>query len=137
MIDTFELKDSFGVLSLLFNDKEKYKDHPVLKQLGELKTHPLYICHPAYVNTVYRTYEEPIPPDRILGIVDNINLKADQTFDIDVIYAEYLTPNALQETDKEFIIYPVYMTNKLLEEGTLLTDPSCIQKLTCFFAKEA
>lgn len=31
MIDTFELKDSFGVLSLLFNDKEKYKDHPVLK----------------------------------------------------------------------------------------------------------
>ena len=31
MKDNFKLKDSFGILSLLINDKEKYKDHPVLK----------------------------------------------------------------------------------------------------------
>lgn len=31
MIGTFELKDSFGVLSLLFNDKEKYKKSSCFK----------------------------------------------------------------------------------------------------------
>ncbi len=43
MKDIFPLVDSFGILSLLFSNKEKYKDHPVLKQIEELSTKPLYV----------------------------------------------------------------------------------------------
>ena len=45
MKDIFTLVDSFGILSLLFSNKEKYKDHPVLKQIEELSTKPLYVVY--------------------------------------------------------------------------------------------
>lgn len=132
---TFELKDSFGVLSLLFSDKEKYKDHPVLKRIEELPNKPLYIFHNS--ETLYKSYhdKEPISIDDILTVVSNITQTVDNTFQIETNPSECLMPNCLYEIEDPTIL-PVYIT-KLpdLEPGTIFSenDLDTVMSLVGFF----
>ena len=72
MKDIFPLVDSFGILSLLSSNKEKYKDHPVLKQIEELSTKPLYVVFNGEALVKCIQYKQPIPVDSIEAIANGI-----------------------------------------------------------------
>jgi len=135
MKNTFKLKDTFGVLSLLFSDKEKYKDHPVLKRIEELPNKPLYIFHDS--ETLYKSFhdKEPAPIDSIKAIVNNITQAEDNTFQIETTPSECLMPNCLYEIEDPTIL-PVYLTKMPnLEPGTIVQegDLDLIVSLAGFF----
>ena len=135
MKDTFKLKDSFGVLSLLFNDKEKYKDHPVLKQIEELSTKPLYVVYNGEALMKSIRYGQPIPVDSIQAIANSITQSEDNTFQIEVTSSECLMPNTLYETENP-VIMPLYLTKgPSLEEGVKLQedDLDLVVSLAGFF----
>ena len=135
MKDNFKLKDSFGVLSLLFNDKEKYKDHPVLKRIEELPNKPLYIFHDSEV--LYKSIrdKEPTSIDDILTVVSNITQTEDNAFQIETTPSECLMPNCLYKIEDPTIL-PVYIT-KLpnLEPGIIFNkdDLDSVMSLVGFF----
>lgn len=135
MKDNFQLRDSFGILSLLFSNKEKYKDHPVLKQIEELSTKPLYVVYnsEALMNCV--RYGHPIPVDSIQAIANSITQSEDNTFQIEVTPSECLMPNTLYETENP-VIMPLYLTKGFsLEEGVKLQedDSDLVVSLVGFF----
>ncbi len=138
MKDNFKLKDSFGILSLLFSDKEKYKDHPVLKRIEELPNKPLYIFHNSEV--LYRSirYNEPAPIDSIKAVVNNIIQTEDNVFQVETSTSECLMPNSLYEIEDPTIL-TVYIT-KLpdLEPGTIFNedDLNSVMSLVGFFLSE-
>lgn len=135
MKDNFKLKDSFGILSLLINDKEKYKDHPVLKQIEELSTKPLYVVYNSETLMKCVRYGHPIPVDSIQAIANNIIQSEDNTFQIEVIPSECLMPNTLYETENP-VIMPSYITKgPSLEPGTVIQedDLDLVVSLSGFF----
>lgn len=135
MKDTFQLRDSFGILSLLFSNKEKYKDHPVLKQIEELSTKPLYVVYNGEALMKSIRYGQPIPVDSIQAIANNITQSEDNTFDIGVTPSECLMPNTLYETINP-VIMPLYLTKgPSLEEGVRLQedDLDLVVSLAGFF----
>lgn len=122
MKNTFKLKDSFGILSLLFNDKEKYKDHPVLKQIEELSTKPLYVVYNSEALMKCVRYGHPIPVDSIQAVANSITQSEYNTFQIEVTPSECLMPNTLYETINP-VIMPLYLTKgPSLEEGVKLQE---------------
>ena len=138
MKDNFKLKDSFGILSLLFSNKEKYKDHSVLKQIEELSTKPLYVVYnsEALMNCV--RYGHHIPVDSIQAIANSITQSEDNTFQIEVIPSECLMPNTLYETENP-VIMPLYLTKMPnLESGTVIQedDLDLVVSLAGFFLAE-
>lgn len=139
MKDIFTLVDSFGILSLLFNNKEKHKDHPVLKRIEELPNKPLYIFHDSEV--LYKSIrdKEPTSIDDILTVVSNITQTEDNAFQIETTPSECLMPNYLYEIEDPTIL-PVYIT-KLpdLEPGTIFNEDdldSVISLAGFFLSKE-
>lgn len=138
MKDTFQLRDSFGVLSLLFSNKEKYKDHPVLKQIGELPSKPLYVVYNGEVLMKCVRYGHPIPVDSIEAIANGITQSEDNTFVIEVTPSECLMPNTLYETANP-VIAPLYITKiPSLKEGDKLQedDLDLVVSLAGFFLAE-
>lgn len=138
MKDTFQLKDSFGVLSLLFSNKEKYKDHPVLKQIGELPSKPLYVVYNGEALMKCVRYGRPIPVDSIEAIANGITQSEDNTFVIEVTPSECLMPNTLYETANP-VIAPLYITKiPSLKEGDKLQedDLDLVVSLAGFFLAE-
>lgn len=135
MTDTFELKDSFGIFSLLFSDKEKYKDHPVLKQIEQLPTKPLYVVYNSEALMKCVRYGHPIPVDSIQAVVNNIIQSEGNTFQIEVTPSEGLMPNTLYETANP-VIMPLYITKgPSLEPGTVIQegDLDLVLSLAGFF----
>lgn len=135
MKNTFKLKDSFGILSLLFGNKEKYKDYPVLKQIEELSTKPLYVVYNGESLMKSIRYGQPIPVDSIQAITNNITQSEDNTFQIEVTPSECLMPNTLYETENP-VIMPLYLTKgPSLEEGVNLQedDLDLVVSLVGFF----
>nr|DAS66389.1 MAG TPA: hypothetical protein [Bacteriophage sp.] len=135
MKDNFKLKDSFGILSLLFSNKEKYKDHSVLKQIEELSTKPLYVVYNSEALMKCVRYGHPIPVDSIQAIANSITQSEDNTFQIEVTPSECLMPNTLYET-KNPIIMPLYLTKMPnLESGTVIQedDLDLVVSLAGFF----
>lgn len=135
MKDNFKLKDSFGILSLLINDKEKYKDHPVLKQIEELSTKPLYVVYNSEALMKCVRYGHPIPVDSIQAIANSIIQSEDNTFQIEVTPSECLMPNTLYETENP-VIMPLYITKgPSLEPGTVIQedDLDLVVSLSGFF----
>lgn len=135
MKNTFELKDSFGILSLLFSNKEKYKDHPVLKQIEELSTKPLYVVYNSEALMKCVRYGHPIPVDSIQAVANNITQSEDNTFQIEVTPSECLMPNTLYETENP-VIMPLYLTKiPNLESGTVIQedDLDLVVSLAGFF----
>lgn len=135
MKDNFQLKDSFGILSLLFSNKEKYKDHPVLKQIEELSTEPLYVVYNSEVLMKCVRYGHPIPVDSIQAVANGITQSEDNTFQIEVTHSECLMPNTLYETENP-IIMPLYLTKMPnLEPGTVIQedDLDLVVSLAGFF----
>lgn len=135
MKDNFKLKDSFGILSLLINDKEKYKDHPVLKQIEELSTKPLYVVYNSEALMKCVRYGHPIHVDSIQAIANNIIQSEDNTFQIEVTPSECLMPNTLYETENP-VIMPLYITKgPSLEPGTVIQedDLDLVVSLSGFF----
>lgn len=135
MKDIFTLVDSFGILSLLFGDKEKYKDHPVLKQIEELPTKPLYVVYNGEALMKCVRYGQPIPVDSIQAIANSITQSEDNTFQIEVAPSEYLMPNTLYETENP-VIMPLYLTKMPnLEPGTVIQedDLDLVVSLAGFF----
>ena len=138
MKNTFQLKDSFGILSLLFSNKEKYKDHPVLKQIEELSTKPLYVVFNSVALTKCVRYGHPIPVDSIQAVANSITQSEDNTFQIEVTPSECLMPNTLYETAYP-VIMPLYITNiPSLKEGDKLQedDLDLVVSLAGFFLSE-
>lgn len=138
MKDTFQLRDSFGILSLLFSNKEKYKDHPVLKQIEELPTKPLYVVYNSEALMKCVRYGHPIPVDSIQAMASSITQSEDNTFQIEVTPSECLMPNTLYETENP-VIMPLYITNiPSLKEGDRLQedDLDLVVSLTGFFLAE-
>lgn len=138
MKDTFQLKDSFGVLSLLFSNKEKYKDHPVLKQIEELPSKPLYVVYNGEALMKCVRYGHPIPVDSIEAIANGITQSEDNTFVIEVTPSECLMPNTLYETANT-VIAPLYITKiPSLKEGDKLQedDLDLVVSLVGFFLAE-
>lgn len=138
MKDTFQLKDSFGVLSLLFSNKEKYKDHPVLKQIEELPSKPLYVVYNGEALMKCVRYGHPIPVDSIQAIANGITQSEDNTFVIEVAPSECLMPNTLYETANP-VIAPLYITKiPSLKEGDKLQedDLDLVVSLAGFFLAE-
>lgn len=122
MKDNFKLKDSFGILSLLINDKEKYKDHPVLKQIEQLPTKPLYVVYNSEDLMRCVRYGHPIPVDSIQAVANNITQSEGNTFQIEVTPSEGLMPNTLYETANP-VIMPLYITKgPSLEPGTVIQE---------------
>ena len=135
MKDDFQLKDSFGILSLLFSNKEKYKDHPVLKQIEELSTKPLYVVYNSEALMKCVRYGHPIPVDSIQAVANSITQSEDNTFQIEVTSSECLMPNTLYETENP-IIMPLYLTKMPnLESGTVIQedDLDLVVSLVGFF----
>lgn len=135
MKNTFKLKDSFGILSLLFSNKEKYKDHPVLKQIEELSTKPLYVVYNSEALMKCVRYGHPIPVDSIQAVANSITQSEDNTFQIGVTPSECLMPNTLYETENPVIV-PLYLTKgSSLEEGIKLQedDLDLVVSLAGFF----
>lgn len=135
MKNTFELKDSFGILSLLFSNKEKYKDHPVLKQIEELSTKPLYVVYNSEALMKCVRYGHPIPIDSIQAIANRITQSEDNTFQIEVTPSECLMPNTLYETENP-VIMPLYLTKMPNSEpGTVIQedDLDLVVSLAGFF----
>ena len=135
MKDTFQLRDSFGILSLLFSNKEKYKDHPVLKQIEELSTKPLYVVYNGAALTKSIQYQQPFPVDSIQATANSITQSEDNTFDIVVTPSEGLMPNTLYETVNP-VIMPLYLTKgPSLEPGTIVQedDLDLVVSLAGFF----
>lgn len=138
MKDTFQLRDSFGILSLLFSNKEKYKDHPVLKQIEELSTKPLYVVYNSEALMKCVRYGHPIPVDSIQAVANNITQSEDNTFVIEVTPSECLMPNTLYETANP-VIAPLYITKiPSLKEGDKLQedDLDLVVSLAGFFLVE-
>ena len=138
MKDTFQLRDSFGILSLLFSNKEKYKDHPVLKQIEELSTKPLYVVYNGEALTKCVRYGHPIPVDSIQAVTNSITQSEDNSFVIEVTPSEGLMPNTLYETINP-VIMPLYLTKgPSLEEGVKLQedDLDLVISLAGFFLAE-
>ena len=138
MKNTFQLRDSFGILSLLFSNKEKYKGHPVLKQIEELSTKPLYVVFNGEALTKCVRYGHPIPVDSIQAVANSITQSEDNTFQIEVIPSECLMPNTLYETANP-VIMPLYITNiPSLKEGDKLQedDLDLVISLAGFFLAE-
>ena len=135
MKDIFTLVDSFGILSLLFSNKEKYKDHPVLKRIEELSTKPLYVVYNGEALVKCIQYRLPIPVDSIEAIANGITQSEDNAFQIEVTPSEYLMPNILYETVNP-VIEPLYITNiPSLKEGDKLQedDLDLVVSLAGFF----
>ncbi len=135
MKDDFQLKDSFGILSLLFSNKEKYKDHPVLKQIEELSTKPLYVVYNSEALMKCVRYGHPIPVDSIQAVANSITQSEDNTFQIEVTPSECLMPNTLYETENP-VIMPLYLTKMPnLESGTVIQedDLDLVVSLAGFF----
>ena len=135
MKDNFKLKDSFGILSLLFSNKEKYKDHPVLKQIEELSTKPLYVVYNSEALMKCVRYGHPIPVDSIQAVANSITQSEDNTFQIEVTPSECLMPNTLYETENP-VIMPLYLTKMPnLESGTVIQedDLDLVVSLAGFF----
>lgn len=135
MKDNFQLKDSFGILSLLFSNKEKYKDHPVLKQIEELSTKPLYVVYNSEALMKCVRYGYPIPVDSIQAVANSITQSEDNTFQIEVTPSECLMPNTLYETENP-VIMPLYLTKMPnLEPGTVIQedDLDLVVSLAGFF----
>nr|DAX86816.1 MAG TPA: hypothetical protein [Caudoviricetes sp.] len=135
MKDIFTLVDSFGILSLLFSNKEKYKDHPVLKQIEELSVKPLYVVYNGEALMKCVRYGHPIPVDSIQAIANNIIQSEDNTFQIEVAPSECLMPNTLYETENP-VIMPLYITKiPNLESGTVIQedDLDLVVSLAGFF----
>ena len=135
MKDNFQLKDSFGILSLLFSNKEKYKDHPVLKQIEELSTKPLYVVYNSEALMKCVRYGHPIPVDSIQAIANSITQSEDNTFQIEVTPSECLMPNTLYEIENP-VIMPLYFTKMPnLEPGTVIQedDLDLVVSLAGFF----
>lgn len=135
MKDNFQLKDSFGILSLLFSNKEKYKEHPVLKQIEELSTKPLYVVYNSEALMKCVRYGHPIPVDSIQAVANNITQSEDNTFQIEVTPSECLMPNTLYETENP-VIMPLYLTKMPnLEPGTVIQedDLDLVVSLAGFF----
>jgi len=138
MKDIFTLVDSFGILSLLFSNKEKYKDHPVLKRIEEMPTKPLYVVYNGTALTKCVRYGHPIPVDSIEAIANGITQSEDSTFSIEVTPLECLMPNTLYETPNP-VIMPLYITNiPSLKEGDKLQkdDLDLVISLAGFFLAE-
>lgn len=138
MKDNFQLKDSFGILSLLFSNKEKYKDHPVLKQIEELSTKPLYVVYNSEALMKCVRYGHPIPVDSIQAIANSITQSEDSTFQVEVTPSECLMPNTLYETENP-VIMPLYLTKMPnLEPGTVIQedDLDLVVSLAGFFLAE-
>lgn len=138
MKDTFQLKDSFGVLSLIFSNKEKYKDHPVLKQIEELPSKPLYVVYNGEALMKCVRYGRPIPVDSIQAVANGITQSEDNTFVIEVAPSECLMPNTLYETANP-VIAPLYITKiPSLKEGDKLQedDLDLVVSLAGFFLAE-
>ena len=135
MTDTFELKDSFGILSLLFSDKEKYKDHPVLKQIEQLPTKPLYVVYNSEALMKCVRYGHPIPVDSIQAVANDITQSEGNTFQIEVTPSEGLIPNTLYETANP-VIMPLYLTKgPSLKPGAVIQegDLDLVLSLAGFF----
>lgn len=135
MKNTFKLKDSFGILSLLFDNKEKYKDHPVLKQIEELSAKPLYVVYNGEALMKCVRYGHPIPVDSIQAVANSITQSEDNTFVIEVTPSEGLMPNTLYETENP-VIMPLYLTKMPnLEPGIVIQedDLDLIVSLAGFF----
>ena len=135
MKDNFQLKDSFGIFSLLFSNKEKYKDHPVLKQIEELSTKPLYVVYNSEALMKCVRYGRPIPVDSIQAVANNVTQSEDNTFQIEVTPSECLMPNTLYETENP-VIMPLYLTKMPnLEPGTVIQedDLDLVVSLASFF----
>lgn len=135
MKDNFQLRDSFGILSLLFSNKEKYKDHPVLKQIEELSTKPLYVVYNNEALMKCVRYGHPIPVDSIQAVANSITQSEDNTFQIEVTPSECLMPNTLYETENP-VIMPLYLTKMPnLEPGTVIQedDLDLVVSLAGFF----
>lgn len=138
MKNTFQLRDSFGILSLLFSNKEKYKDHPVLKQIEELSVKPLYVVFNSVALMKCVRYGHPIPVDSIQAVANSITQSEDNTFVIEVTPSECLMPNTLYETANP-VIMPLYITNiPSLKEGDKLQedDLDLVISLAGFFLAE-
>lgn len=138
MKDNFKLRDSFGILSLLFSNKEKYKDHPVLKQIEELSTKPLYVVYNSEALMKCVRYGHPIPVDSIQAVANSITQSEDNTFVIEVTLSECLMPNTLYETANP-VIAPLYITKiPSLKEGDKLQedDLDLVVSLAGFFLAE-
>lgn len=138
MKDIFTLVDSFGILSLLFSNKEKHKDHPVLKQIEELSTKPLYVVYNGAALTKCIQYNQPFPVDSIQATASKITQSEDNTFDIVVTPSEFLMPNTLYETLNP-VIMPLYITKiPSLKEGVKLQedDLDLVVSLAGFFLAE-
>ena len=138
MKDNFQLRDSFGILSLLFSNKEKYKDHPVLKQIEELSTKPLYVVYNNEALMKCVRYGHPIPVDSIQAVANSITQSEDNTFQIEVTPSECLMPNTLYETENP-VIMPLYLTKMPnLEPGTVIQedDLDLVVSLAGFFLSE-
>lgn len=138
MKDSFQLRDSFGILSLLFSNKEKYKDHLVLKQIEELSTNPLYVVYNSEALMKCVRYGHPIPVDSIQAVANRITQSEDNTFIIEVTPSECLMPNTLYETANP-IIMPLYITKGFsFEPGTIAqeNDLDLVVSLAGFFLAE-
>lgn len=138
MKDTFQLRDSFGILSLLFSNKEKYKDHPVLKQIEELPSKPLYVVYNSTALMKCVRYGHPIPVDSIQAMANSITQSEDNTFVIEVTPSECLMPNTLYEAANPVII-PLYLTKGFsFEPGTIAQedDLDLVISLAGFFLAE-
>lgn len=138
MKDVFTLVDSFGILSLLFNNKEKYKDHPVLKRIEEMHTKPLYVVYNSAALTMSIQYQQPFPVDSIQATANRITQSEDNTFNIEVTTSECLMPNTLYETANP-VIMPLYITKiPSLKEGDKLQedDLDLVVSLAGFFLAE-
>lgn len=138
MKDIFTLVDSFGILSLLFSNKEKYKDHPVLKRIEEMPTKPLYVVYNGAALTKSIQYQQPFPVDSIQATANRITQSEDNTFSIEVTPSECLMPNTLYETANP-VIAPLYITKiPSLKEGDKLQedDLDLVISLAGFFLAE-
>nr|DAR92302.1 MAG TPA: hypothetical protein [Caudoviricetes sp.] len=135
MKDIFTLVDSFGILSLLFSNKEKHKDHPVLKRIEEIPTKPLYVVYNSEALIKSIRYQQPFPVDSIQATANRVIQSEDNTFNIEVTPSECLMPNTLYETENP-VIMPLYLTKgPSLEEGVKLQedDLDLVVSLAGFF----
>lgn len=138
MKDVFTLVDSFGILFLLFSNKEKYKDHSVLKRIEEMSTKPLYVVYNGAALTKSIQYQQPFPVDSIQAVANRITQSENNTFIIEVTPSEGLMPNTLYETVNP-VIMPLYITNiPSLKEGDKLQedDLDLVISLAGFFLAE-
>lgn len=138
MKDIFTLVDSFGILSLLFSNKEKYKDHPVLKQIEELSTKPLYVVYNSEALMKCVRFGHPIPVDSIQAVANSITQSEDNTFNIEVTPSECLMPNTLYETANP-VIMPLYLTKGFSFEPSTIAqedDLDLVISLAGFFLAE-